>query len=103
MYAPAERPPVPAPTEYNLRRALEKKRAERYRELTGLRWEADSRLVAMARGAHAPEEFDRFWDDPDFCHLLMARSRADDGLDLLENLTTQETLEYFQEVGCELQ
>jgi len=92
-----------APNEYNLRRALEKKRADRCRTLSGLRWEADARLVAMARGAHAPEAFDRFWDDPDFCRLLMARSRADDGLDLLDNLGTQELLEYFQEVDRELQ
>jgi len=57
----------------------------------------------MARGAHAPEEMDRLWGDPDFCRLLMARSRADDGLDLLDNLGTQELLEYFQEVDRELQ
>ena len=50
-----------------------------------------------------PEDMDRLWDDPDFCRLLMARSRADDGLDLLDNLGTQELLEYFQEVDRELQ
>jgi len=92
-----------APSEYNLRRALEKKRNERYRALSNLRWQTNASLTAMAHAARTPEDKDRLWDKPDFCRLLMARSRADEGLDLLDNLTTQETLEYFQEVGRELQ
>ena len=51
-----------APSEYNLRRALEKKQAERYRELTDLRWEADARLAAMARRVLTPEDMDRHYD-----------------------------------------
>jgi len=92
------------PTAYDLRRALETRYNERFCRLCDARWKADAMLGALGKAA-TPEARGRLWGDPRFLQALMARSRADQELDLLGAMSPgavspQALLEYFKEAEC---
>jgi len=78
-------PPKPAPTVWNLKRALEQFRSDHLAALRGARTaaDADCRSRAAADGPGA-------WDDPVFVRALRARAEADVVLDRLEGAPLDE-------------
>ena len=85
-------PPKPAPTVFNLCRALEKWRADRLVKFRQARALADG--VCKCRVAIGGPEA---WDDPAFIRALMARAQADIWIDRLEGAPTETLAAWFNE------
>lgn len=86
------------PTVWDIRRALTKRRLERFDALVGALRQGDAILGRLSQRARTLEEMDRLWDGPTFRQALMARTRANEELDQLETMTLQEMADYFREV-----
>jgi len=86
--------PKPQPTAYNLRRALERWRADRLTKLREARRGADKackrRVTALGLGA---------WDDPEFVQALKARAEADTEIDWYEGATPGELAAWMEADG----
>lgn len=80
---------TPQPTIANLRRALEKRRAQDYDRLC--------RAHHAANGICEQYHDDSAWDDPRFVDALRARSTAEPLLDFLQRASVPELAEYYRD------